>query len=643
MKHSLNSHRIGLSKKLLLFVCCTFLFLLNNSKVHSEDKINNKIIVENSSQLPSYNYLIDDDLVNIVSSDEKFNRLSNEVERDIKNTLEKYSIMDISETKRLYSVLYNIYILSGDYDSAINAIERIREYQLSEIDSMMTGVVALSVISAKEDKPSSEVKFWDQYKKYLGERLQKIEFTNIEKRIIEMIQDSKTYSENLIQAILVQALQPQVDSSGSINDHIAQQLITMKYMIDITIPLNSKTIEVCEDLLATYKNRDKIEKDSAYNDFNLQSSDNLYDVVVAIWDTGIDSNLFKDNLFYNHSELIDGLDNDNNGFIDDINCIGYNSNFDKIGGFLMSLEPLSGNIDDAISRAKGMTDLKRGINSDGAKYMQELYKSITPEKLKELKEDMTLFGIYYHGTGVASIAANGNPNIRLLSIRNSYSYKKVRTCPTIDNTYKEAKSFREIVDYMKKSNVRVANLSWGQSYSIIEKDLELNGFGDTVEDRKLMATSIYSIIEDTLYAVIKDSPEILFITGSTNFGNDAKFDQLIPSSFDLENLLVVGATNMYGEITDFSGEASNADIYGFGEYVKALIPGGDTLEMSGVSIATPSATNLAAKMLSLNPKLTPTEIIDLIIENANKNEKENILLLNQTSTIASLLKQKKDK
>ena len=60
-------------------------------------------------------------------------------------------------------------------------------------------------------------------------------------------------------------------------------------------------------------------------------------------------------------------------------------------------------------------------------------------------------------------------------------------------------------------------------------------------------------------------------------------------------------------------------------------------KMPYTSRAAPQVTNLAAKMLAIRPNLKPTEIIDIIIKNSDKNT-EGYPLMNPKKTIESLMK-----
>jgi subtilisin family serine protease len=48
--------------------------------------------------------------------------------------------------------------------------------------------------------------------------------------------------------------------------------------------------------------------------------------------------------------------------------------------------------------------------------------------------------------------------------------------------------------------------------------------------------------------------------------------------------------------------------------VPSVIPNGETVPLSGTSMASPNVANLAAKMIAVNPDLTPAQVITIIRE-----------------------------
>ncbi len=95
---------------------------------------------------------------------------------------------------------------------------------------------------------------------------------------------------------------------------------------------------------------------------------------------------------------------------------------------------------------------------------------------------------------------------------------------------------------------------------------------------------------------------------------------MIPSSFNLPNLLTVGAVDQAGDEASFTSYGPTVLVDASGYQVESVIPGGDKLRMSGTSMASPNTVNLAAKLIALDPKLTPEQTIHLIVAGATASE-----------------------
>jgi subtilisin family serine protease len=111
--------------------------------------------------------------------------------------------------------------------------------------------------------------------------------------------------------------------------------------------------------------------------------------------------------------------------------------------------------------------------------------------------------------------------------------------------------------------------------------------------------------------------------------------------FDLPNLITVGAVDQAGEETGFTSFGKSVDVHANGFEVDSYLPGGDKIEMSGTSMASPNAVNLAAKLLALDYSLTTNELIQLILNGADKNEDERITLINPKKSVELLEVEKK--
>ena len=135
------------------------------------------------------------------------------------------------------------------------------------------------------------------------------------------------------------------------------------------------------------------------------------------------------------------------------------------------------------------------------------------------------------------------------------------------------------------------------------------------------------------YDAIKDADDILFITSSGNSDEDSEFYEAIPSSFDLPNILTVGAVDQTGEETSFSSFGDNVDVHANGFDVESYVPGGDRLKMSGTSMSSPNVANLAGKIWAINPKLSVEDVKNYIVTYSDVSDDGRIILMNPKASI----------
>jgi len=261
------------------------------------------------------------------------------------------------------------------------------------------------------------------------------------------------------------------------------------------------------------------------------------------------------------------------------------------------------------------------------------------EDVKTFTEELSYYSLYSHGTHVAGIVAEGNPAARVTAARMSWDYRSLPAVPTLEQSKFKARMYRDTVEYFKRQNVRVVNMSWRYNADAIEGALTVNNVGKTPEERKKMAREWFEIEKLGLYEAIKNAPDILFVCGSGNENNDANFSEYIPATFELPNLVTVGAVDSAGKKTSFTTEGKSVDFYANGYEVESFVPGGDRLKFSGTSMASPNVANLAAKLLAVNPKLKPAELIKLIADGTEAStEDPKIRLINPKKSLALIKK-----
>ena len=266
--------------------------------------------------------------------------------------------------------------------------------------------------------------------------------------------------------------------------------------------------------------------------------------------------------------------------------------------------------------------------------MKKTLSALKPDQVKPFIEDLSLAGNYMHGTHVAGILMDGNPYARLVVGRISFDYKMIPDpCPSPELVERGQKATGEYVNFFKRDGVRVVNMSWGGSVKEYENQLELCGIGKSADERKKIARGYFDGDKAALEEAFASAPGILFVTAAGNANSDSTFEEFVPSSIREPNLLTAGAVDLAGDEASFTSYGPTVAVHANGYQVESYVPGGDKLKFSGTSMASPGVANLAAKILAVNPKLKPEEVIAIIKSTADRTPDGRRNLINPRKAI----------
>lgn len=262
------------------------------------------------------------------------------------------------------------------------------------------------------------------------------------------------------------------------------------------------------------------------------------DVIVAILDTGVDlwHQDLAANIWTNPGEFPhDGIDNDQNGYIDDIHGWNFVDNNNVV--YQSTDEPHGTHVAGIIG-AVGNNSL--GVTGTAWQVQLMVLKILGPK-----------------GTGFLSHAL-------------------------------------EAFAYAAKAGAKIANNSWGH-----------DGFSEA----EMLAIA---------------ASELLFICAAGNEGtNNDLGGGNYPSSYDLENIIAVAATNENDELAWFSNYgASSVQLAAPGVSIYSTYPGDNYGSMSGTSMATPFVAGAAALLMARYPQLPSFQaqgpsIRSLLLESAD--------------------------
>lgn len=568
-------------------------------------------VVKTEADLPRFNYPIPTTATELLQSDNAtFNAFAAKVRDDVDSVLNGYDIEDHAALRDLIGVKLQLALLAGDDDAALKAIERLRQLEDKPDAKLLTGMQIQAILRASKDTgKNSGPDFTAAYAKDYSEELRPLPWDIVGNRIKEAKSSAEIVTPALILGSIKAGVEPAVAKSHQISNDLAWGLIGARVRIARILPLKDATVAVLSADVAAHD----VQKPDIWadRDVTLTAGDKLAPVNVAIWDSGSDLALFGDRVLTDPhpSPLTDPHD------------IAFDLKGFPAHGYLMPLtEEQQKQYPGMRDELKGFSDLQLSIDSPEATALKKKLASLAPGDVPAFIEQLEMFAQYAHGTHVAGIASRGNPAIRLAVGRLTFDYHNVPLPPSEELSRRAAEDSQRYVDWFKAHHVRVVNMSWGGGPQDEEAALEKNGMGKDAAERKAIAARLFAIERDGLYNAIKSAPEILFVCAAGNADSDSSFNEMIPSSFKLPNLLVVGAVDQAGDEASFTSYGPTVVVDANGYQVESFVPGGAKLRMSGTSMASPNAVNLAAKLIALDPRLTPEQTIRLMVEGATASE-----------------------
>ena len=568
-----------------------------------------RIRINSLDDLPVHTYPLNGTLSEMLADDAVMADLRRAVQADIESDLATYLIEDTSTLQGKHQSLATLALAGGDDQRGLAELDQVRALEDKESARLMGGLVARAYVAAKAQAGTGATA--DQLAAAFGTELR----TAVAALPYDVVQDAvksgkaraEFLSENLLRGMVQSQMEPAAAAMGELTADMAVGVIGIRFAIDTMLALNPVVAAVYGDYLAA----NQTEKANIWpaRDLVLTADQGLQPVVIGIWDSGVDAAALGDRMYVNAAEKIDGTDDDGNGFVDDVNGIAFDFEGRASTDMLHPLGDQAGKLEAVYEYMQGFVDLTAAVDSPAATAVRSRMANIPPEEVGDFMTSLSFGGLYMHGTHVAGIAAAGNPFARILIARITFDYHNPPAAMTVEIAKRLAADYAATTRYFRDHGVRVVNMSWGWSYKEIEGLLEANGVGANAEERSALAREMITILSDGLRQAIAAAPDILFIAAAGNDDNDVEFDVVIPSNFDLPNLMVVGALDQAGDPTSFTSGGRNVKVYANGFQVESTVPGGGTMKMSGTSMASPNVANTAAKLIALDPALTPAQVI----------------------------------
>ncbi len=596
-----------------------------------------RIKVDSLDDLPDHAYPISGSATALLADDAAFAAFTAKVRADLESDLAAYDITDPSTLQQYHTALANAALLEGRWDDAVTHLDQVRDLEQKAASKAMGGLTARSYVAAR--KQLGDAAGMDAirpvFQRELTSRVEALDWDVVQDLVQQSHGSLQMLSENMLGGMVQMQMDPIVAKSGEVGGDVARGLLNLGLAKRMMLPLRDDVVAI----FGAYIENHQVAKNDIWpaRDAALEPGKGYGPVVVGIWDSGVDTAIYGDAVWTNPREQANGKDDDGNGFVDDLHGIAFDLDARPNPSLLHPLGDMDGKVEQAQGHIKGVMDLQAAIASPEADAVRAAMAQLPPDQVEGFMTSLAFYGLYAHGTHVAGIAAAGNPYAKLLCARITFDYHTPPQAMTHEIAKRWADDYARTTKYFRAAGVRVVNMSWGWSFKEIESGLEANGVGASAEDRAKLAGEMLDILEAGLKGAIEATPDILYVCAAGNDDNDVAFDRVIPSCWDLPNLLVVGAVDQAGDPTSFTSGGKTVRVYASGFEVESYVPGGTRMPMSGTSMASPQVCNLAGKIFAKNPKLTPVEVVDLIQKNATPNpEHPEITLIHPQQTLAAV-------
>jgi hypothetical protein len=599
-----------------------FLFLTASASAQSTPKK----IVSTEADLPRLSYPVSGDVEHLIAMPTKeFLAFASPIRSDVDKTLRDDEIQDHAAHRKLLQARLSLEIFSGDNAAALQTLQQIRLLQDKPAAKLASGLNEEAIAEARlaggdptfQGCPSG-------YRAAYEKAVQALPWSVAGDYMKEQRSFAGVMSKPFFAGVTESELGPTIAKEHAINLDGAERLLAARMMVYYAVPCKQQTL----DVMTAYIKLHGAAKPDIWPEREavLPPGNQLTPVNVSIWDSGIDTKLFPGQLFA-----------DTAADPRDLHGIAFDVFSHRTHGELI---PLSAqelkDYPNLVTAMQAVGDIQSGNDTLAATAFKQKTAAMTPQQMRSFYDEIGVVDGYAHGTHVAGIAVRGNPAIRLSYVRVTYDNGNPHMPPTDQLVKDNVASDVAAVQWFKDHSIRVVNMSWWDTPSNYEKDLAANGIGKDAAERKQLARHYFEIERDGLLSALSSAPEILFVTIAGNNNADNAFEEVIPSSFRLPNLIVAGAVDNAGDETSFTSYGDNVSIHADGQAVESVIPGGAKVKMSGTSMAAPQVTNLAAKLLAIDPKLSPSQIIDLIRRGSDMSKDGRRHLINPKRSVELL-------
>lgn len=228
---------------------------------------------------------------------------------------------------------------------------------------------------------------------------------------------------------------------------------------------------------------------------------------------------------------------------------------------------------------------EEGVDDDGNGYIDDIYG------WDFASDDNNPMDGNGHGTHCAGVIAASHNDIGIRGLMKEAQLISLKFLG--DNGSGTLEGAIKAISYATSAGAQIMSNSWGGG-----------GFSQ----------ALYDVIEEA------QNEGILFVAAAGNSRNDNDRWASYPASYDLENIISVGASDGKGNKARFSNYGkTTVDVFAPGVDIHSTYKNGAYKKLSGTSMATPIVSGILGLMMSQNESLNFTELKQKIMDTTDQS------------------------
>ena len=338
-----------------------------------------KIPVATADDLPRHTYDIRGDALELLKDKNAMLDLSNKVRADIEADLADYDIKDRSVLAAYQQLLQSIDMLNGRYDQALARVPTLRDMQTRESDKLLCGITLKSHLAGLKaatgtDGTVDKAKYADAFKAKMRELIKPLPMDVIHDELQQRRSQFKMISPELVTASFSQQLNPMIQGESRQGARRSRPPRSSRratcWMPDWTwrncrakCSVNFWTLSPANGNAAAPAKIDLWTPTLV----TLEKNAPAKPVVVGIWDTGVDTTLFPDQLWTNPNPSAGR---------DDIHGIAFTMDHRPTTGDLYPLDGLKTDKSKCMEFVAASTDMQAGVETPAVEALRNYVLSL---------------------------------------------------------------------------------------------------------------------------------------------------------------------------------------------------------------------------------------------------------------------------